>query len=55
MSNGILFDKDGVILPETLDERIFWDPSCISRFMRDKNILDEQVKDRKTNRFFVRS
>jgi len=46
MSNGILFDKDGIILPETLDERIFWEPSCISRFVRDKNILDEQVQIR---------
>ena len=46
MSNGILFDKDGVVLPETLDERIFWEPSCISRFMRDKKILNEQVQIR---------
>jgi len=47
MSNGILFDKDGVVLPETLDERIFWEPSCISRFMRDKNILNEHVQIRR--------
>jgi hypothetical protein len=47
MSNGILFDKDGVVLPETLDEHIFWNPSCISRFMHDKNILNKQVQIRR--------
>jgi hypothetical protein len=47
MCNGILFDKDGVVLPETLDEHIFWKPNCICQFMRDNLILNEQVQIRR--------
>lgn len=47
MSDCILFDENGVVLPETLDEHIFWKPGCISKFMLDKNTLNEQTQIRR--------